>query len=192
MNYIRKAVTALGGIFLAALLIAALAPRATRGIAAALVQVTNAPSNPVPTLDVESPGYSTIVSIGCQAQTSAGPLNYAIGCYLGSGNTTESTYAVPRGQRLVMQQFDANCSAPKGVTISEAVLLYSTPPTSFVTSNIVLPGNASGDVNYPLHYYADTGSNIQFAGFTSDSSGQTTCTVNVTGYLVNAPPEVVE
>jgi hypothetical protein len=57
MNVIRKAVSALGGIFLAALLIAALAPKATRGIAAALVQVTNTTANPVPTLDANSPAY---------------------------------------------------------------------------------------------------------------------------------------
>jgi hypothetical protein len=50
MNIIRKAVTTLGGIFLAALLIAALAPKTARGIAAALVQVTNTSSNPVPTV----------------------------------------------------------------------------------------------------------------------------------------------
>ena len=39
MNYVRKTMSALGGIFLAALLIAALAPKATRGVAAALVQI---------------------------------------------------------------------------------------------------------------------------------------------------------
>jgi hypothetical protein len=48
MNTIRKAVTTLGGIFLAVFLIAALAPKATRGVVAALVQVTNTNSNPVP------------------------------------------------------------------------------------------------------------------------------------------------
>lgn len=39
MNYLRKAFSTLGGIFLAALVIAALAPKAARGIAAALVQI---------------------------------------------------------------------------------------------------------------------------------------------------------
>lgn len=57
MNVMRKAVSALGGIFLAALLIAALAPKATRGVAAALVQVMNTTANPVPTLDVNEPAY---------------------------------------------------------------------------------------------------------------------------------------
>jgi hypothetical protein len=39
MNITRKALTTLGGVFLAALLLAALAPRAARGVAAALVQI---------------------------------------------------------------------------------------------------------------------------------------------------------
>jgi hypothetical protein len=48
MNVVRKTATTFGGIFFAVLLIAALAPKATRGIAAALVQVTNTSANPVP------------------------------------------------------------------------------------------------------------------------------------------------
>jgi hypothetical protein len=51
MNLLRKVVTSLGSITLAALLLAALAPKATRGVAAALVQVTNTASNAVPTED---------------------------------------------------------------------------------------------------------------------------------------------
>lgn len=52
MILMRKVISALGGIFLTALLIAAVAPKATRGIAAALVQVVNTGSNPVPTREV--------------------------------------------------------------------------------------------------------------------------------------------
>jgi hypothetical protein len=52
MNLMRKTATTLGGIFLAVLLIAALAPKATRAVAAALVQVTNTTSNPVNVSDV--------------------------------------------------------------------------------------------------------------------------------------------
>jgi hypothetical protein len=56
MNLIRRTATTLGAIFLAALLLAALAPKATRGIAAALVQVTNTSANPVPvTANTASP-----------------------------------------------------------------------------------------------------------------------------------------
>jgi hypothetical protein len=55
MKIIRKVMTTLGSIFLAALLLAALAPRAARGVAAALVQVTNTTANPVPTTSVSTP-----------------------------------------------------------------------------------------------------------------------------------------
>jgi hypothetical protein len=48
MNIIRKAISTFAGISLAVLLFAALAPKATRGVAAALVQVTNTSANPVP------------------------------------------------------------------------------------------------------------------------------------------------
>jgi hypothetical protein len=48
MKILSKAVSVLGGISLAALLIAALAPKVTRGVVASLVQVTNTSANPVP------------------------------------------------------------------------------------------------------------------------------------------------
>jgi hypothetical protein len=51
MNLPRKALSTLGGILLAALLLAALAPRAARGVAAALVQITNTSADPVPVYD---------------------------------------------------------------------------------------------------------------------------------------------
>lgn len=55
MNTMRKAVSALGGIFLAVLIVA-LAPEVARGVAA-LVQVTNTISNPVPMPDVDNPAH---------------------------------------------------------------------------------------------------------------------------------------
>jgi hypothetical protein len=54
MNYIKKALTTLGGIFLAAFLIAALAPKATHAIVAALVQVVNTTANPVVNLSADT------------------------------------------------------------------------------------------------------------------------------------------
>jgi len=59
MNVARKALSALGGIFLAALLIATLAPKATHAVAAALVQVTNTTASPVLTIGANAtePGY---------------------------------------------------------------------------------------------------------------------------------------
>jgi len=53
MNIVKKALSTLGGILLAALLLAALAPKATHGIVAALVQVTNTTADPASTLDAD-------------------------------------------------------------------------------------------------------------------------------------------
>lgn len=59
MNIVRKAVTTIGGFCLAALLIAALAPKATHAVVAALVQVANTSANPVPNRDVDNPARDT-------------------------------------------------------------------------------------------------------------------------------------
>ncbi len=48
MNMLRKSLMNLGGILLAAMLIAALAPKAVRAVAASLVLVANTTANPVP------------------------------------------------------------------------------------------------------------------------------------------------
>lgn len=96
MNFIRKAATTLGGIFLAALLIAALAPKATHGLVAALVQVTNTTSNPAVTLDADAStrlpyqSYQTV-------NTGGG----------GDEQLNASFPEVPAGYRLVIQNINS-------------------------------------------------------------------------------------
>ena len=77
MNLMRKAATTLGGIFLAVLLIAALAPKATRGIAAALVQVTNTTANPVPTVSVDDPANFPYAAVLCRGMEGFCPSNFS-------------------------------------------------------------------------------------------------------------------
>ena len=62
MKILHRTLTSLGGILLAALLITALAPKAARGVAAALVQVTNTASSAVPT--EVGPGNFPFVAAG--------------------------------------------------------------------------------------------------------------------------------
>ena len=111
MNIIRKALTTLGGVLLMALLIAALAPKATRGIAAALVQVTNTASNAVPTF--------------------AGPGSFPFGATLCSntGNTVCGGHPRPQSSvplttstgaavaRLVIEDVSAQCDMDQGDAI---------------------------------------------------------------------------
>lgn len=54
MNRIQKLATTLAGILLVVLVLVALAPQAARGVAAALVQITNTTANPVPNRDVDN------------------------------------------------------------------------------------------------------------------------------------------
>jgi hypothetical protein len=99
MNLVRKAFTALGGVFLAAILIAVLAPKVTLGVAAALVQVTNTSANPVPTVSADA------------------NFPYEAGFCAGSVCTvSQSSFSVPATtttgvpvKRLVIEDLNANC-----------------------------------------------------------------------------------
>ena len=138
MNVIRKAVSALGGIFLAALLVAALAPKATRGIAAALVQLV--------------PGTTTHVG---QNESQLVALNCAMGnnfCNAidpqGVVDTT-TAYVVPAGYTLIVTDyewtrfiitdlepgellFNSLISVPSGPGISIHTIVNSTAVTANV------------------------------------------------------------
>lgn len=94
MNALRKALTTLGGILLAALLITALAPRAARGVAAALVEVVNTTANPIPNRDVDMPGRHA-VTLGFDDESNSGSANFT--------NLDQTPFVVPTGQRLVVE-----------------------------------------------------------------------------------------
>lgn len=72
MNIVKKTVSAVGGIVLAALLIAALAPKATHALVAALVQVANTSANPVPNRDVDNPARDTFQATFASSCTGSG------------------------------------------------------------------------------------------------------------------------
>ena len=118
MNTIRKALTTLGGIFLAALLIAALAPKATRGIAAALVQVTNTSANPVPTVsaDANFPDHALLCTNEC------GPLPESFSV------PSTTTTGVPV-KRLVIEDLNVICNAG-----SPGVVGSDVPPSPRITT----------------------------------------------------------
>ena len=96
MNLIKKTVSSLGGVLLAALLIAALAPKATHGLVAALVQVTNTTSNPAATLDADA---STRIPYQSYQTVNTG----------GGGviQLSASFPEVPAGYRLVIQNINS-------------------------------------------------------------------------------------
>jgi hypothetical protein len=100
MNYVKKALTTIGGIFLAALLITALAPKAAHGIVAALVQVSNPVNAPAITQSVPQLA-SQIVELYC-------PITGSLVCYgvAPGGQYYGSSYAVPSGETLVITEVE--------------------------------------------------------------------------------------
>jgi hypothetical protein len=189
MNYIKKAVTTLGGIFFAALLIAALAPKATHALVAALVQ------------DVDNPGRAALVPLACEAKSTSNPGPF--GCPLASGGTT---YTVPAGYRLVIQQVSADCGAPaipappSPNNINRLSLVFTEQGTPISAPFVLTPQGVEGGLflistpiptlftlNQSVHYYADSGTTLQIGAVTTDSTGNSGCVFGVTGYLISYP-----
>ena len=128
MNYIKKAVSTLGGVFLPALLIAALAPRVTRAVVAALVQVANTPANPVPTSDVHR-SAAQIVELVC---SNVAPNPCIIIPATGDFNeTTLTAWTVPAGMNFVITDVQVNTELElDGVTGTSFGVAWTPPGSS--------------------------------------------------------------
>jgi hypothetical protein len=184
MNIVRKTATTLGAIFFAVLLIAALAPKATRGVAAALVQVTNTASNAVPT--EEGPGNFPFGGTLCTEALSS-DCGSSVNLLL-VPLTTSTGAAV---KRLVIEDVSTFCNMAQGDDISisitvplpednvvagQSTLQYSFPITS--------TGGVFGVSHSPARIYADPGAQIQttIAGSFVDNHGAS-CNISLTGHL---------
>jgi len=187
MNVIRKVVAALGAIFLLALLLAALAPKATHAVAAALVQVTNTAANPVPNKDVDEPARHPF-SASCTGDF-ATALSFSATCNI----------PVPAGEEVVLQSESfSSTTQPSGCCgpITQVLNILTTTSGGTAAQMQAVSNqnttNGSGapehDAAYTWTLYADPGTDIGCTGFlganTSDG-GHTTCYVN--GYYVTLP-----
>ena len=192
MNTIRKAVSALGGIFLAALLIAALAPKAARGIAAALVQVTNTGANPVPTVSAEA--FNSFDSNGlCEFYGTDNGYNDF--CLL------DPIYTVPAGKIAVIEHASGRCIVDVGTALREARVKIGpsggldTLATQF---SFLVPGSPEGFLNPAVtnnnivsfaqstKTYVAAGGAIDFEIFSTGVQSTTfdSCELDISGHLV--------
>lgn len=168
MNIIRKTLTTLGGIFFAVLLIAALAPKATRGIAAALVQVTNTTANPVPTVSADSPAnFPFAASLCLEAPSgSCGAQSFVV-------PTTTST-GLPV-KRLVIENVSGSCNLTPGISQFqldlEVPVAGSSIPLFFPFPLVpASPSNSAGRFivgGSAVRIYADPGTTV-FIGANSE------------------------
>jgi hypothetical protein len=104
---IPKSVLAVGSVVLAGGLFTVMNPRTVHAVAAALVQVTNTTSNPVPNSDVTT-APSQLVAISCRL---------VIGCYRmePGGGLDLDAYVVPADQTLVITDVEIVTSGQSGL-----------------------------------------------------------------------------
>jgi hypothetical protein len=167
---------------LAGILAIAVAPKTAHGLVAALVQISNTPSNPVPNRDVDLPARASIQQLSCEGSSFAG--GDILGCDPG--------FTVPAGQRLVLQQLESVCATPRGNNVYSANIVFSEAGFGgFHPFALISEGDAAGVVEYgqnqQVNYYLDPGSPINFRATTTDTSGSTNCYFAVSGYLVSYP-----
>jgi hypothetical protein len=179
MNLAKKVSMFLGFVVLAAIFISVIAPKATHALVATLVQVSNTPSSPVPTKDVDSSAHAAVVPLNCFVE--ADPNSGGLQCSLGVGG---SPYTVPAGQRLVVEQLSAFCQTTSNGSIP--ILEFSLTEAGFQAIVPLVLTNKSNNylVTQPVRYYADPGSMI--AASTSGPSGSF-CEYYANGYLVSYP-----
>lgn len=167
MKAIRKAISVLGGIFLAALLITALAPRAAHGVAAALIRDEDQPARHPFTTDceVDAPSFSGICS-----------------------------FTVPAGGELVIEEITVDGSADTTNKILSSFLQITSAGSgeSFTLNPIddngsVEPIAADFQAQQNVRFYADAGSTVTFVAFTPGTNQRLTIFYRISGYLVSLP-----
>jgi hypothetical protein len=172
MNILRKAVTTLGGVFLAALLITALAPRAVRGITATLVQVTNTSANPVPTVSADANfPYEAVL---CAGECDGVPNFFSV--------PSTTTTGVPV-KRLVIEDLNTICGGGAG----NAAISLDMPPSadtnriggSPLIYSFLLTSSPIGESygHAIVRIYVDPLATVEFGGT------EGVCQVEVTGHL---------
>jgi hypothetical protein len=191
-NFLKRAVTGLGGILALAMLLQLAAPRAVHAVVSALVTVANTSANPVPTQAADNPARQAIV-LNTFVDLPSGILD---GESKFDGPPGGS-YTVPAGQRLVIETISGAINEPAGQR--PALLTVSTKVSQFIASVFPASGQLSllssdGLIDFytyatPLKMYADPGTNVFLncsRGNGSSFTGDAHCTASVIGHLENA------
>lgn len=177
MNIIRKTLTTLGGILLAALLIAALSPKATRAVAAALVQVTNTASNPVPNRDVDNPATEPFDATLCVSKNVGTDPCGSVSNSFTVPTTTPDGRAVTRA---VIEQVSGSCFTTQTIPLDlELFRTSGSHPVTFIPSSIDSTGGSI--FAQQVRVYLNPGEEVSFS---PGSGNNYFCNAGVFGYLV--------
>ncbi len=178
MNFAKRILMFVGFVVLAAALVSVLAPKATHGLVATLVQVTNTPANPVPTVATDNPALR--------------PYGKYLTIFPGQ---TSASFQVPAGQTLVIEQLHYTCLGPLPSGFVPAFFVSLTTGGTPLAFNFngetySLLGENVGNFDQVVHLYADPASQVTVyqtypipASYAGGNSG---CGVSISGHLVNA------
>ena len=196
MRFMNRLLMGIGAVALAGTLLTLVAPKAVHATVAALVDVANTPTNPVPNADVNAPGEEPLQTQLCLTS----PTTDACG-------STPSGFVVPATtsdglsiKRLVIEQIAASCSETGTVTSIEAYLSFqmnenqvngSAFPGIIYFPFTPTPGNlgaAHPVSSLAVRAYADPGTTVgmyqhYILSITSPPLGLT-CNYPVVGYYV--------
>ena len=170
-NRFVQAVAALGVFATLALV----TPRAAHAFAAALVQVTNTPANPVPNRDVDAPGRHP----------------FASSCTEGFGGQTCLFRAVPANTEYVIQTLTVVLTAGPGLPAQPSAGEFETTAGGTTAGVAIFPlinsGGEVGSATQSLTAYADPGTTPICAVQTPTFLPSSVVTCTITGYTVSLP-----
>jgi hypothetical protein len=201
MNKFAKRILMISSaVTLAAILAAAIAPKAARALAAALVQVTNTTANPVPNLDVNTPGEEPLETMICVDDGAFSSFGVCAGTYPVSLKPIipgPNNFIVPSTtsdganvKRLVIENASGFCvtngaQSGGGLSLSasinenvvnneSSVVLVIPVPQAVVASELAV-------FSQPTRFYVDPGQTLTLAPF---FGSDVVCNLNLTGHLV--------
>ena len=180
-NLAKRMVTVIGGVTIAAFVLMLAAPKAVHAIVSTLVTVSNSTANPVPTLSTDSPARQAVL--------------LAASVVLFDGQATGTTlmtsggtlFAVPAGQRLVVDSVTGTVGTPSGQTPVQTAFIASGGEASIYPA-ATYQGTSNGSSNFsfatPYTTYLDPGSVMQaYCARGPAASGIAQCNFLAAGHL---------
>jgi hypothetical protein len=178
MKFAKPALMVVGCVLLTGLTLTLFAPKTVHALAAALVQVANTRSNPVPNQDVD---------IAARHPYTATCYIYANG---GAFATCQPTPAPPAtGFETVIQNVNVSLNQDSGsVQPFVTELIYGTSGSSFqFFVPLVAQGQGEWVGNQPTAIYLDPSAYSPLQCASLYTNGYATLTCTVTGYTVSLP-----
>lgn len=178
MNLLRRVMMAVGSITVVALVMALVAPKATRAVVSTLVTVVNTAANPVLGQDVDNPARAPFAA-ECSAPGPASALA-----------TPACTILAPVGKRLVIENISGLVFFNSGRLASVAVdsIVNGLRARQYVIpadTGVEYGGFGTSTFNTPTRLYADPGGTLTIWFFAQNNANFADGFANVSGYLVN-------